>query len=63
MVQFTWSIEKRYNNGTANNDSTGSCKSLSKNPTNNSTAPIGWTQLGSDIDGEAGGDQSGISYH
>ena len=52
-----------YNDGTvANlNDNRGSVRVYQRNAANTTITPIGWTQLGDDIDGEAAGDNSGQS--
>jgi hypothetical protein len=53
-----------YNNdGTvaSGTDNRGHVRVYQRNATNFTIAPIGWTQLGGDIDGEAASDQSGYS--
>jgi hypothetical protein len=45
---------------TANADDTGHVRVYKYNP-NKVTAPVGWEQLGADIDGEASSDESGTS--
>ena len=52
-----------YNDGTTGSagDNRGNVRVYQRNITNTTIAPIGWTQLGGDIDGEAAGDQSGVS--
>jgi len=44
-----------------NGSSSGHVRVYQRNVTNTSIAPIGWTQLGGDIDGEASSDMSGYS--
>uniref|UniRef100_A0A6C0KEA6 Fibronectin type-III domain-containing protein n=1 Tax=viral metagenome TaxID=1070528 RepID=A0A6C0KEA6_9ZZZZ len=48
-----------YNAG--NGSSSGHVRVYERNASNTTVTPIGWTQLGSDIDGEAAGDESGVS--
>jgi hypothetical protein len=47
-------------NNPAGTDNTGHVRVYKYNP-NKVTTPVGWEQLGADIDGEAQGDQSGFS--
>jgi len=49
-----------YKNNATSNDF-GHVKVYQRNATNTTIAPIGWTQLGGDIDGEVAIDQSGFS--
>jgi hypothetical protein len=46
---------------TSTGDNRGHVRVYQRNALNSSIAPIGWTQLGGDIDGEAPGDSSGFS--
>ena len=52
-----------FNDGTTgtSGDNRGHVRVYQRNISNTTIAPIGWTQLGADIDGEATLDQSGIS--
>jgi hypothetical protein len=52
-----------YNDGTTGSagDNRGNVRVYQRDISNVTIAPIGWTQLGGDIDGEAAGDQSGVS--
>jgi hypothetical protein len=44
-----------------NGDKSGHVRVYQRDESNTTVAPIGWTQLGSDIDGESSNDQSGTS--
>ena len=60
---LTIAIGANYNdgsNGTSGADR-GHVRVYQRNVSNTTVAPIGWTQVGTDIDGESGGDQSGQS--
>jgi hypothetical protein len=48
-------------NNDGNGSNTGHVRAYQIDATNTTIAPIGWSQIGADIDGEAAGDQSGIS--
>ena len=52
-----------YSDGTTGSagDNRGNVRVYQRDISNTTIAPIGWTQLGGDIDGEAAGDQSGAS--
>ena len=50
-----------FNDGTVSNSDRGHVRVYQRDASNNSIAPIGWTKLGDDIDGEAASDQSGYS--
>jgi hypothetical protein len=56
-------IGARFNDGTTINtaDERGHVRIYKRDASNNTIAPIGWTQLGGDINGEAAGDQLGHS--
>jgi len=49
------------NDGTVASSDRGHVRVYQRNTANTTIAPIGWTQLGGDIDGEAASDQSGFS--
>ncbi len=49
------------NDGTGPGYNAGHVRIYERDEGNTTVEPLGWTQLGSDIDGEAAGDQSGNS--
>jgi len=52
-----------YSDGTTGSlgDNRGNVRVYQRDISNTTIVPIGWTQMGGDIDGEAAGDQSGVS--